>query len=182
MEVVHVPAAQASSTPIASPAVLRGVWEAITRPEPSGLAEAIALADTAFPRLARALGFFLTRYPDVRTGLSRWDQELLRYAPGSAAQLVGRVLRGNEEWLDPVGDRALLARLRRLADARLPEPALRLTDGVLALTRFGEDVLAGTRSFVEHNGVDEWIAGVHLDAAAGRVWLRDGATLVAGSA
>jgi hypothetical protein len=31
---------------------------------------------------------------------------------------------------------------------------------------------------VEHNGIDAWVAGVHLDAAAGRVWFREGAGLV----
>jgi hypothetical protein len=169
LEVAHLPA---------DGAVLRRVWGAITAPEPAGLTDAMALAQESFPPLARALGFFLTKYPDIRTGLSRWDQELLRYAPGSAVQLVGRALRGNEEWLDPVGDLFLHARLARLADARLARPALQAGNGVLAPTRFGEDVLAGTQNFVEHNGIDEWIAGVHLHAASGRVWFREGATLV----
>ena len=88
--------------------------------------------------------------PDVRTGLARWDEELLRHAPGTPVELVGRALRANEAWLDPVGD----------------------------LVLFGEDVLAGRKNFVDHNGIDTWVAGVHLDAAAGRVWFRQGADLV----
>jgi hypothetical protein len=158
--------------------VLRGLWDGITAPEPERLVESIELAQEVSADLYRALGFFLSKYPDVRTGLARWDEELLRYAPGSPAALVGRALRANEAWLDPVGDLALLARLRRLADPALARPALAARGEDLVLTGFGEDVLAGRKNFVEHNGIDSWVAGVHLDASAGRVWFRQGAGLV----
>jgi len=159
-------------------ATLRSLWEGITAPEPGPLLEAIALAEGIASDLKRALGFFLTKYPDVRSGLARWDEELLRYAPGTPAELVGRALRGNGEWLDPVGDRVLHARLRDLADPALPRPALAPRGEDLVLTGFGEDVLAGRKNFVDHNGIDTWVAGVHLDASAGRVWFREGAGLV----
>ena len=97
-------------------------------------------------------------------------------APGMPVELVGRTLRGNAEWLDPVGDLVLYGRLRDLGDAAHPVLALRGED--LVLTPFGENVLAGRKNFVEHNGIDAWVAGVHLDAAAGNVWFREGADLV----
>jgi hypothetical protein len=158
--------------------VLRALWEGITAPDPDRLLEAIALSQSVSAELHRALGFFLTKYPDLRTGLARWDEELLRHAPGAPAELVGRVLRANEEWLDPEGDLALGARLRRLADPALPRPALAARGEDLVLTGFGEDVLAGRKNFVEHNGIDAWVAGVHLQASEGRVWFREGAGLV----
>jgi hypothetical protein len=157
---------------------LRGVWDGITAPSPDRLLEAIDLSLSVSPELHRALGFFLTKYPDIRTGLGRWDEELLRHAPGTSAELVGRALRANEGWLDAVGDLALLARLRLLADPHLPRPALAPRGEDLVLTGFGEDVLGGRKNFVDHNGIDTWIAGVHLDASHGRVWFREGAGLV----
>ena len=158
--------------------VLRGVWEGITAPDPERLLEAIALSSSVSDPFRHALGFFLTKYPDIRTGLARWDEELLRHAPGTPAELVGRALRANETWLDPVGDLVLLGRLRHLADPALPRPALAARGEDLVLTGFGEDVLAGRKNFTEHNGIDAWVAGVHLDAAAGRVWFRQGDGLV----
>lgn len=157
---------------------LRAVWEAITSPDPERLLEAVDLSRGISADLQRALGFFLTKYPGVRTGLARWDEELLRHAPGAPAELVGRALRANEEWLDPVGDLVLLARLRHLADPRVPRPVLAPRGDDLVLTGFGEDVLAGRKNFVDHNGIDTWVAGVHLEASAGRVWFREGAALV----
>jgi hypothetical protein len=42
------------------------------------------------------------------------------------------------------------------------------------LTPLGEAVLAGGQNLVELNGIDDWVAGIHLDSAAGRVWYRSG--------
>ena len=50
------------------------------------------------------------------------------------------------------------------------------------LTAAGEAFLKGRKNFVEVNGIDEWVAGVHLDSGTGDVWFRDGETLVAANA
>ena len=39
-------------------------------------------------------------------------------------------------------------------------------------------MLAGRRNFVELNGVDDWVGGVHLDSRTGVVWFRRGEELV----
>jgi hypothetical protein len=46
----------------------------------------------------------------------------------------------------------------------------------------GETFLEGSKNFTEANGIDEWVAGVHLDSRAAGIWFRHGETLVAGSA
>jgi len=46
------------------------------------------------------------------------------------------------------------------------------------LTPFGERVLAGEANFVDANGIDDWVAGVHLQSDAGRVWFYDDGQLV----
>jgi hypothetical protein len=48
----------------------------------------------------------------------------------------------------------------------------------IRLTQAGEAFLSGRSNFVEVNGIDEWVAGVHLDSKAGNVWFRDGETLI----
>jgi hypothetical protein len=62
----------------------------------------------------------------------------------------------------------------------LPEPALTLTgsrtayrDTEARLTPFGDRIIEGTANFLDANGIDDWVAGVHLSSAAGRVWVHD---------
>jgi hypothetical protein len=70
----------------------------------------------------------------------------------------------------------------RLAEPALREPALEIRgsrveyhDSEVRLTAFGERVLDGKANFVDVNGIDDWVFGVHLQSDAGRVWFhRDG--------
>jgi hypothetical protein len=73
----------------------------------------------------------------------------------------------------------------RLGDASSPQPALELTGSRVAyrdtearLTSFGESVLDGKASFLQVNGIDDWVAGVHLQSTADRVWLHDRGELI----
>jgi len=43
-------------------------------------------------------------------------------------------------------------------------------DAQVELTETGKAVLNSGANFVELNGIDDWVCGVHLDSAAGRVW------------
>jgi hypothetical protein len=84
---------------------------------------------------------------------------------------------------DRVGDLYLFARLRRMGAADLAHPLLSLNsstapmrDTTVELTATGRAVLNGEINAVHINGIDDWIAGVHLDSGADRVWFnRDGA-------
>jgi len=49
----------------------------------------------------------------------------------------------------------------------------------VALTETGDAVLAGRANAVKLNGIDDWVLGVHLDAAHGSVWYRKDGALVA---
>ena len=49
------------------------------------------------------------------------------------------------------------------------------------ITDAGRAVLNGEANAVALNGIDDWVAGVHLDSKAGRVWFhRDGELVAAG--
>ena len=135
--------------------LLRRIWEGITADEPMSLLAAIELAGEAFPELQRALGFFLTKYPDARSGLSRWDQELLRQAPGTGAQRGARAPGQRRVPRSRGGPGAPRAPGPRSPIPRFPghrHPA----SGDTLVSALGEDVLAGGK--LRGPGIDEWIA------------------------
>jgi Domain of unknown function (DUF1835) len=175
-------------------AELEAYWSALTAPRPDELLRSIGRDATAFQLVRRALRTTLDRFPDLRTGLSHWDQELLGHVKSQgrrAVMVIAHTLINSYEtdYPDSVGDVYLFGRLRQLADRRLAQPAV-VMEGDLSsyrgcevrLTAAGEAFLEGSKNFAEVNGVDEWVAGVHLDSRAHQVWFRNGETLVAGSA
>jgi hypothetical protein len=168
---------------------LRRCWAAITAREPTPLLSFVAESSAHLPFLQPSLRALLDRFPDRRTGLGRWDTELLKYANEhgpSVARAIAYTLVDHLD-ADMVGDGYLLSRLRRLADPALPHPLVELVGDAtvirgceVALTEAGKAVLAGRANAVEMNGIDDWVLGVHLDSAAGEVWYRDGVGLVHG--
>jgi hypothetical protein len=87
--------------------------------------------------------------------------------------------------LDLCGDVWLFQRILRLGDPSLREPAIEVggsrtqyRDTTLRLTPLGERILDGHANFVDVNGIDDWVAGVHLQSDTGRVWFRDEEKLV----
>jgi hypothetical protein len=170
-------------TPLAR-GVLDQAWRALTastpvelctflrqRPEPSPLRNALV-------RLARW-------YPQVDTGLGQWDYRLLantgREGP-RASHVVGHTL-GSADEADPIGDLWLYWRLRRLAAGRHPLVILEGDEHqwgglVASLTQAGKEVLSRAANAVHLNGIDDWVAGVHLDSSAGTVWFARGDQII----
>ena len=78
-------------------------------------------------------------------------------------------------------------RLRRLADPALPRPAVTLSGErtsicgtEVRLTSDGEQFLMGQSNFVELNGIDDWVCGVHLDSRVGHVWYHQDGKIIRG--
>jgi hypothetical protein len=173
-------------------AVLNAVWRTLTATEPSGLPQCIDAAEARHPFLARALREGLLRFPDAARGLNAWEARIVRQVGKvgpRAAHVIGEVLLEAYEQLragiggrDIVGDLWLFDRMVRLADPKLPEPLFDMKgsrveyrDTEVRLTSFGQRVLDGQANFVDENGIDDWVFGVHLQSEAGRVWFhRDG--------
>jgi hypothetical protein len=167
---------------------LEAAWAAATAPEPAAL---LAFLPTAPSPLRPALERLLHRFPDAASGLPRWDAEILAHVDPHGTEaftVLDQTLADNRAELDCVGHTYLAWRLARLADHRQPFPALAL-DGPLAsgqrnrlvrLTSPGLDVRAQRRNYVDLNGVDDWVCGVHLQSSAGRFWFHRGDTLVPG--
>jgi len=157
-------------------------WAAVTAPEPSGLLAFLAEDTSPLPFLSRSLRSLLDHYPDASTGLNRWETTLLKHTDSkgpSAVRIVGYSMGDALDSPDLVGDAYLFSRLRRLGDPSLAHPALVLSGTITELRgtearliETGRDSLAGKANFVDLNGIDDWVGGVHLDSTRGRVWFR----------
>lgn len=181
----HPPAQPLDRAAIAD---LHAAWLAITFPNPAALLSLLESSAGCLPFLTRDLRFLLDRYPDHRSGLSLWDRLLLERVVEKgprAVRVVGETMVHDFYRADWVGDHYLFARLRRMAAADLAHPLLSLNSSTAAmrettveLTDAGRAVLNGEANAVRLNGIDDWIAGVHLDSRANRVWFNRDGTLV----
>ena len=170
-------------------------WGAVTSSNPEDLVAALRTTYERLPFFKRGLRALLSRYPDAVSGVNTTELRILywvRSAPPKAARIIGEVLgemydaaRTGIGGLDLCGDVWLFQRILRLGDPSLREPAIEIVgsrvhyrDTALRLTPFGERVLDGKANFVDANGIDDWVAGVHLHSDAGRVWFHEGGQLV----
>ena len=149
-------------------------WAAVTSPRPEALVHMLGEESVPLPLLLAAFRFLFYRYPDVRSGINRHDAKLLAKTrdrgPAAAGVIAYSMMELGEEG-DRAGDLVLWWRLRRLADPALPYRALTMTGAKTTirgsevhLTAIGEQVARGELNFVELNGIDDWVGGVHLDS------------------
>ena len=146
----------------------RGAWAAVCSPEPTAI-ESLLDADTsALPFLAGALHRFLEELPDVTTGLSRSERqmlELLDAEPRTPFDLFLATQSREEAAFD--GDMWFF---QRLADL---QPLVEVS-GKAELTDLGREVLAGSADRVDVLGIDRWLGGTHL--RPDHLWRWDPAT------
>jgi hypothetical protein len=164
---------------------LRSAWSAASAETPDALLAFVKEVPQPerSTHLRRGLHAFLGFFPGLRTGLNAWELELLRNTAAEGPRLsmvIGHTLAHDREFPNWVGTDYLLDRVRRLSDPRLPRPLFTVVgDGVdmattrITLTDFGRDILDGRGNAVDANGVDDWIGGVHLSSADGRLWFHD---------
>ena len=175
----HPPAVTLNAIALAT---LDEAWCAATAPDPTALVTLVAAESDALPFLHRSLRWLLWRFPDADTGLGYLDRLLLSLVVEvgpSAAKVIGYTIGRGIDGLDWVGDAYLFARLRRMADGSLRQPLLSLTGNPanlrgteLHITEVGMRVLAGEANFVDLNGIDDWVAGTHLDSSTEKVWFQ----------
>jgi Domain of unknown function (DUF1835) len=103
-------------------------WGAVTASDPAELIRFLDQVSSPLPRLRAALSKILRRYPDIRSGLNRYDAQLLMSTRDDgpvAARVIASSMRAlYYEEDDCIGDIWLFWRLRRLADPTLPHPAV----------------------------------------------------------
>lgn len=169
-------------------ATLEEAWAAVTADTPDALVNFTRPSNGPLPILRRALERLLSRYPNIDSGLSRWDSLLLNGAAAEgpiALRVIARTL-ANADWDDdPVGDVWLYWRLRRLASTSLPQPLLDLSGDPfdirtvrVHLTNAGHAVARAETTALRLNGIEDHIGGVHLSSKLNRVWVSDNGSLV----
>ena len=177
----------ATLVPAAAILELERLWEGVTSTDPSGLLSVLSENTPELQHSRASLQGLIRRYPDYKTGLGRWDSELLKYTKENgprATRIIGETMGINFD-SDLVGDMYLFSRLHGLASSDLARPLVAMSGDPydmrnceVVLTDAGESVLAGQANAVELNGIDDWILGVHLDSERGPVWYQREGTLV----
>lgn len=155
-------------------------FRAVVSPDPTTLVRFLQTTNPHLVHMRPALRKLIDRYPGIDTGLSVPEEMLLacvRDHGPSAVRIIAHTMSKSYDTGDPVGDAWLFWRLQRLASA--PNPAVILTGARTSmrgtearLTELGHEILAGRAHFARLNGIDDWIAGVHLDSRAGATWIR----------
>jgi Domain of unknown function (DUF1835) len=139
--------------------VARAAWDVFRATDPRGIARAARSSDERLPFLVPALRRLLEELPGARDGLSRTERQLLAaVGAGARTREQAFVAASAAEDAPFLGDTTAFQRLDELA--RGPQPLV--TNGELALTDMGAEVLAGRADRVALNGFDRWLGGVHL--------------------
>lgn len=157
----------------------RSAWQSFRSPDPTAIKEFLSRDTSALPFLRNALARHLEQFPSVANGLSRTERQLLE-AIEAGAQSPVEIFRANmqQENYFFVGDIEIWNYLHNLCAGR--EPLLRVADSVqftlpwqfqtreeflaqsFTLTEQGRNVLRGQGDWIELNGIDRWLGGVHL--------------------
>lgn len=149
----------------------RRAWLTYTSDDPAVLQE--YLADPPDNEvLAKAMQRLVYRYPSDVTGLCAIDEEMLRQTKLNgprATRIIGHSmgeLMDTEEFL---GDGVMFHRLVQMSNCAQASPLVsiegdptKMRECEVAVTEFGENVLAGKANVLEVHPADDWIGGVHL--------------------
>jgi hypothetical protein len=165
---------------------LEEAWQAICSPDPR---EATRCRRNTPPKLSLIfdrLEHLCRHYPSIKTGLNDFEYRLLQICakcgPSAIAINVEYVVYDHDEFDQHGSSQVLLPTLLKLASDELKHPLLKLEGDptefrsfTVKLTDAGKAVLLGEANYVELNGIDKWIGGVHLKSP-GPIWFYDIAT------
>jgi len=148
-------------------------WAAYCSPNPHDIEGLLTGNTSPLPFLDGALRQHLARFPSVRNGLGHAENRLLSFiADGltDAGSLCPAFF--NIEPAYGLGDSQIRRDLMRMAEAVEPLIQLDGFDGSARtnawlkanynITEIGRRTLAGQADFIQLNGVDLWLGGVHL--------------------
>lgn len=159
-------------------------WAAYRSSNPEQIESLVKEDTSALPFLRDALRLHLMRFPSPENGLGHVENVALKIiATGSSRfkSLFPHFARTVPSY--GMGDAQLWSALRRLGIGN--DPLIKMErpkiaagmeasayhDFVFEATDFGREVLDGKRDFIQSNGIDLWLGGVHLDGAV--LWRRD---------
>lgn len=151
-------------------------WSAFRSPDPRRLEDLMAEETSALPYLRSALTQHLARFPSVRNGLGRAENRLLEII-ATGATGFSRLCRMffDAEPAYGLGDSQVWRDAKRMAappqplieiaglnDSDSASLSLRINKSSFDITQMGLEVLNGKADFLNLNGIDLWLGGVHL--------------------
>ncbi|WP_196139253.1 DUF1835 domain-containing protein [Aliikangiella sp. G2MR2-5] len=161
-------------------------WKAVADNTPQKLVDFIGKEDV-LPLFHKALKHLIYRFPEKQSGLSIWEERILasvKAGESNAARIIGHLLFDYSRQPDLVGDIYLFYLIKSLANSCFQNPLLTsnqaqgtMHDTEVFLTELGEKILDKKENFVTTNGIDRYIAGIHLCSQSNRVWYRKGESL-----
>jgi hypothetical protein len=148
----------------------RSAWRAFTASDPTSIERILERDTSALPFLSGALVRFLEEYPAVGSGLPRTERQILDGLTRGITRPID-LFRFSQTLEERVfmGDATFWTRLEALS--RGPHPLVRLNgrpvgqtlpEGAIDLTDDGRRVAAGEADWVQLDGIDRWLGGVHL--------------------
>lgn len=151
-------------------------WQAYCSPEPTAIQTFLGSDTAAMPFLKPALELHLERFPFVSNGLGRIENRALKFIHDGVRSFVDLFPRFWEaEPTFGLGDAQFWNTLRRMSEAQ--NPLLNVKNGnpsdpnltpenvhqmTFEITEAGDSVLKAQGDFIEMNGIDSWLGGVHL--------------------
>jgi hypothetical protein len=153
-------------------------WAAYSSSNPKEIESLLESDLSPLPFLKSGLVKHLRRFPSTDNGLGRIGNvglDLIAKGYPNFRSLFPAFMSREPEY--GFGDAQLYLELKRLTDASTP--LLRLSGGdngavkdpaqmllsSFEITEFGKAVLAGEGDFIESNGIDQWLGGVHLEGS-----------------
>ena len=164
----------------------RSAWQAYRSDSPRAIEQLLDQDTAALPFLKDAFRLHLERFPSSRNGLGRIERrglELIAIGQSPFVDLFPEFIKTEAGY--GLGDAQFWNALRSITN--VSQPLLQSNDrdavaGPLSsykvqntsfqITEAGLAVLNGTADFVEMNGMDLWLGGVHLKATE-KVWRWD---------
>ncbi len=166
-------------------------WQAFCSDTPRDIEDLLKNDFFGLPFLKAALKRHLKQFPSTVNGLNLLQQQSLKAAASGINTLVElfkhvsameqeRFLGDTSFWacLDEMAECACPAlkvegpgRLKRL----MTDPLTNLDRWQVAITPFGQALLAGENNWIAQNGIDRWLGGVHLSGKA-LIWQYDETT------
>ena len=151
-------------------------WNAYCSADPSSLMRLLHKDVSALPFLKKALEAHLERFPSSRNGLGQIENAGLQLIADGYQKFGDLFPRfASEQRVYGLGDFQLWLDLKGLSNVR--NPLLEFANGASAgplpeevvrthfqITENGQRVLQNHADFIELNGIDRWLGGVHLSA------------------
>lgn len=167
-------------------------WHAYCSTDPTEIEKVLHSETSLLPFLGKSLGAHLRRFPSTKNGLGRIEDKALELIHGGTKSFSDLFPRfGDAEPAYGLGDAQLWLALERMSSGKQPLLTIENGRGVgreltpdivrkatFEITETGESVLREEADYVELNGIDYWLGGVHLSEDNLWRWDESSATIV----